>query len=184
MKGILFNSLEAYLKQKWGEEKTLTLLEDSDLKTRDPFVGPMTYPDEDFSTLIEKSARALGKSIPDFLRDFGASSFHFLAGRYSKMMEPFKSAKDLLSQLNLFHRDEVIKLYPDADFPHFECEEPAPDRLIFHYCSRRKLCFYLEGILVGVARHFQETIEQRQTACMLEGGKECCFDLTFSKAKS
>ena len=70
----------------------------------------------------------------------------------------------------------------EASPPNFTYERPAPDQLIMHYHSKRQLCHLMEGLLEGVAEHFQVPIEYKQTSCTHRGDQNCVFWLQFAKA--
>ena len=60
MKGIIFNLLEGFLTERLGEEKSDELIESCSLKTREPFVGPGSYPDEDLLAIVDRAVEVTG----------------------------------------------------------------------------------------------------------------------------
>ena len=68
---------------------------------------------------------------------------------------------------------ELRKLYPDAQVPEFEFEEPAPDELVIRYCSPRRLCALAEGLIVGAAAHYCTPIQLDHPECMHRGHAKC-----------
>jgi hypothetical protein len=54
MKGIIFNILEDFTNEKFGEDEFDFIVEKSILETTDPFVGPGTYPDSDLFKIVTK----------------------------------------------------------------------------------------------------------------------------------
>jgi len=83
MKGIIFNLLEDFLKERLGEERFEDLIEGCSLKTREPFVGPGSYPDEDLLAIVDRAVEATGRPKPETLRAFG----RFCIGRLAQMTE-------------------------------------------------------------------------------------------------
>jgi hypothetical protein len=57
---------------------------------------------------------------------------------------------------------EVKKLYSDAELPSFTCVSPYPGRLEMTYRSARNLPDLAEGLIQGVADHFNERIEVKR----------------------
>ena len=75
MKGVIFNYLEEFITENWGEEKYEEILGECPLKTKEPFVGPGTYPDTDLLAIVSKTVEKLGITLPDALRSFGKFCF-------------------------------------------------------------------------------------------------------------
>ena len=75
------------------------------------------------------------------------------------------------------HYSEVVKLYPDGQFPHFELSIVSPHVMTVVYRSSRHLGDLAEGLLQGVAEHFGEAISiHRQD--LAEDGTAVEFTLT------
>jgi len=74
---------------------------------------------------------------------------------------------------------EVHNLFPEASLPKFSYEDPGPDHLVMIYDSERHLCDLVEGLLVGVGRHFGQEIEFTQSLCTKRGDPHCRFEITF-----
>lgn len=182
MKGIVFNLLEDFITEKAGAEKYEEILSSCELKTKEPFVGPGSYPDEDLLEIVGKTVQAMGITLPEALRAFGRFCFPKLAEKFPFFVTPYKHPKPFLMTVETVIHVEVKKLYKDAEPPTFSYEEPSPDILIMRYRSKRKLCFLMEGLLEGVADYYRSPIRQRQKRCMIEGAEECDFELTFGSS--
>jgi predicted hydrocarbon binding protein len=182
MKGIIFNLLEDFLKERLGEEKFEELIESCSLKTREPFVGPGSYPDEDLIAIVDRAVEVTWMTRTETLRAFGRYCIGKLALKYPFFFDRHHDAKSFLKTLNELHNLEVKKLYADAKPPEFVMEYPSPDRLVMRYMSERKLCPLVEGLIDGVAEHYRSPIGRRQRRCMLDGGSSCEFDLEFAPA--
>ena len=74
---------------------------------------------------------------------------------------------------------EVLKLYEDATPPKFIFKNPSPDKLILEYKSKRKLCLFAKGLIVGVADHYNHPIEYKQIKCLHNDDESCIFELKF-----
>lgn len=182
MKGIIFNLLEDFLKENLGEERFEELIDGCSLKTREPFVGPGSYPDEDLFAIVGRAVEITGMTTAGALRAFGKFCIGELAEKYPIFFDKHHDAKAFLKTLDAIHSLEVKKLYADARPPEFVMEDPSPDRLIVRYISERKLCPLVEGLIEGVAGYYRCPITYRQRQCVLEGGKLCEFELAFEPA--
>lgn len=179
MKGIIFNLLEQFITETAGEEIYQTILDRCSLQTREPFVGPGTYPDEDLTALVKSTVTVLGISPPEALRRFGKFAFPKLAEHFPDFVSPHRHPKEFLKTVDSIIHVEVRKLYENAKVPSFLYRDPAPDRLVIEYRSDRRLCHFMEGLIEGVADHFRSPVGYRQTRCMLRGDEVCEFDLCF-----
>ena len=179
MKGIIFNLLEEFITEGWGEEKYEEILKLCPLHTKQPFVGPGTYPDEDLVAIATSTANKLGISFHQALKSFGKYCFPKLAKKYPDFLTPYNHPKDFLKTVDSIIHVEVKKIFRDAYLPKFIYDDPAQNRLIIEYESKRKLCQFMEGLIEGVSEYFKTKIEYKQTQCTLNGSKTCKFDLTF-----
>jgi len=179
MKGILFNLFEGFITDNYGEEKLEEIMSKTKLHTKEPFVGPGTYRDEDLIALVNTAAELLGISVPEALRLYGKYSFPNLANKFPIFVEKFKHPKDFLKALDSIIHVEVRKLFRHANTPKFECEDPAPNELKMKYKSKRKLCHLVEGLLEGLAEFYKVPLSYTQTVCALNDGDVCEFNIKF-----
>jgi len=180
MKGIIFNLLERFIVENLGEDKYEEILSACALKTKEPFVGPGSYPDEDLMAIVAKTVETMGVTPPEALRAFGRFCLPILAEKFPGFMTPYDHPKEFLMTVDSVIHVEVEKLYPDAQTPSLAYDDPAPDRLVIHYESSRKLCQLMEGLIDGVADYYGSPIEYAQKRCMLDGAPACEFELTFA----
>jgi serine/threonine protein kinase len=67
---------------------------------------------------------------------------------------------------------------PGAQPPILDVVRTSDDELRIIYTSDRKLCRLAKGILVGIARHFGESISVTDEACMHNGDPFCALHVT------
>lgn len=130
--------------------------------------------------VVTKTTEKLGITLTEALHSFGRFCFPKFAKKYPNLVTPYKNPKEFLKSVHSMVHIEVKKLYRDAEPPDFFYKEPADNRLIIEYSSKRKLCHFMEGLIDGVADYFKSPIKYKQTSCTLNGNKTCEFDLTFS----
>ncbi|MEM9193063.1 MAG: heme NO-binding domain-containing protein [Myxococcota bacterium] len=179
MKGVVFNLLESFVVEGWGEEVYEDVLALCPLKTKEPFVGPGTYPDSDLFSIATKTAEKLDLPLADALRAFGTYCFPKLAATAPELVAASSTARELLLSVDAVIHVEVRKLMPEALTPSFDYEAVGDDLLIRYY-SKRKLCRFMEGLLDGLAEHFQTTIHHQQQTCMHDGAPYCEFRIQFA----
>lgn len=178
MIGLMFNLLEDHAKEGLGLKSWYDALREATGGIETVFISPESYPDEEFARLVEAVAKRASLEPSDWLRGLGAFAFLRLAQRFPHTLKSHASARSFLRDFNGPLYDEVRRLHPDARLPEVGWEESG-ERMIMTYRSPRRLCFFAEGMLDGLARWFSEPVERRQTACSLAGHPVCRFEVTF-----
>ena len=179
MKGVIFNLLEDFVSEGWGEETYEAILAGCPLHTKEPFVGPATYPDADLLAIVSKTTERLGISVPEAVHSFGKYCFPRLAAKFPVFVQGHVHPKTFLKTIDNVIHVEVRKLFRDAEPPRITYTDPADDRLVLRYESKRRLCSLMTGLLEGAGEFFAVPIEYTQTQCMLQGAPACEFDLRF-----
>jgi predicted hydrocarbon binding protein len=177
MKGIVFNLLEEAVVEAHGADAWDQVLEDAGVDGAYTSLG--NYPDDEAMALVAAICERVGATADAVLRDFGRAALPALVARYPEFAAGHDSAKSFLMRLDDTVHPDVVKLYPDARPPRFEFEDPAPEVLVLHYVSRRRLCAMAEGMIEATAAHFGEPLALRQTECMRDGAPQCTFVATF-----
>ncbi len=182
MKGIIFNLLEKYVIENFGDDVMEGIYEKAEFTSdAPPFVGPVTYPDSDLFAILNILTKKTNLSLDNLIYKFGKYVFPTLAVRYPVFFENVNSTLGFLKKVNDIHYIEVMKLYEDATPPTFRIEEINQDNIKFHYNSHRKLCKLVEGLLDGVADYFGEKISYSQQQCLRDGADSCIFNITIEK---
>ncbi len=179
MKGVIFNIFEDFIVEGWGAEKFESILGRCPMHAQVPYVGPGTYPDENLLAIVNQTTADLGIGTAEALRTFGRFAFPRLAQKFSVFVREHDHPKPFLKTLDDIIHVEVRKLFAGADPPRIAYEDPAPDRLILRYTSKRKLCPLFAGLVEGTGDYFKVPIAQAQTECTREGAPSCEFSLHF-----
>lgn len=171
MKGVIFNLLEEAVLEQLGDGVWEDLLDAAD--ARGAYTSLGSYPDAEILRLVDAASAALGKTPAEILRWFGQAAAPGLAKRYPALFDDQRNARSFLLVLNTIIHPEVRKLYPGAVCPHFQYQEENDGALVLGYNSPRKLCALAEGLILGGAAHFGETVAVSQRACMHDGADAC-----------
>ena len=163
MKGVIFNIVEETVRAEHGEDAWDSLLEAAGLDGAYTSLG--TYPDRDMAALVAAATQALGVSEEDLLRHLGRKGFGQLVSRNAELMAAFGDSRSLLLGLNSVIHPEVRKVYPGADVPVFDVVSGDHDSLSLSYVSHRGLCYFAEGLALGVGDHFGEVLAVAQPVC-------------------
>jgi hypothetical protein len=103
-------------------------------------------------------AAAGGESANALLEGFGKHLFGYFAALYPTFLEQAGSAFELLATIDGHVHGELRKLYPDAEFPDFECRTVATGGLEMTYGSARPLARLADGLIRGCIEHFGDPI--------------------------
>lgn len=177
MKGIVFNLLEAVVVDAHGIDAWEDVLDTTGLDGS--YTGVGQYPDDHLGALLDATAHRLGMARPELERWFGVEAFPRLAAAHPSFVADCDGTRRFLLQLDDVVHAEVQKLMPDAYLPGFACERVDDGSIVLVYTSRRRLCRFAEGLIVGVARHFGDDVSVRQSTCTHEGAPECRFAVAF-----
>jgi hypothetical protein len=74
---------------------------------------------------------------------------------------------------------EVRKLYPDAELPVFEYQQPDEDHLILTYNSPRGFADFALGLIEGCIQHFGDTVEIERKDLSDGAGQRVEFSMTL-----
>ncbi len=179
MKGIIFNLVEAIVKQEYGEQTWEELLEAAGLTGAYTSLG--SYPDSELGKIVAAASQALGKPPNEIVRWIGQKAIPMLAAKYPKLFSTHQSTRSFVLALNHIIHPEVRKLYPGADVPEFDFDTSSPDVLVMGYQSPRRMCAFAEGLVMGAAEHFGERLVFEHVRCMHRGDEKCVFHISFSK---
>ena len=177
MKGVVFNIFESFLNEVGGEDFFDDLLDEVELETKEPFVGPGTYPDADLMTLFIAAVGKLNIPPEDALRSFGKFLFGQLYATHPQYAEGHNLRSFLLSIHDVIHV-EVRKLYPEAVTPDFVYEELTDNKLKMTYQSPRRLWHLASGLIEACSEQFNEAIEL-EMECSSTDQDTCDFIITF-----
>jgi predicted hydrocarbon binding protein len=177
MKGIVFVKFNEFIEELWGEEFWDELLYDAQLPSEGIYTTVGTYDDQELFNLIGLIVDKKGLSPKDAQFAFGKWVFKELYQAAPPQAHDFHDIFEFLHAVQNFIHVEVKKLNPDALLPEFEFISESPTLLKFHYQSPRKLCFFCEGIIHGLAEHTRQAVKVSQSECEHEGDQRCVIEV-------
>jgi len=143
----------------FGFEVADRIIENSDTTSKGIFTGVGTYPSQDMMSLLGQLEMEVNQPVSDLLVHFGEHLFHRFSSLYVYLVADIKDTFKLLQQIEDFIHVEVKKLYPDAQLPAIDTRMLSHDTMELIYRSRRKLGYLAQGLMMGCAAYFGETIE-------------------------
>ena len=179
MKGVIFNALEDFTDQNFGEDQFQGVVDSVDLETKEPFVGPGTYPDGDLLKIVGKILEVKSLKLDWALREFGKFLFPKLISINESYAKDSKGIIDFLQRVDSIIHIEVKKLFPGAVTPTFIYSDITENSLKIKYISERQFCFLMEGLILGASEYFNEPIEYEQIECHhTDKTEHCLFQIT------
>ena len=179
MKGIVFTLFNELVEKAFGLKAWDDLLKRTGQDGI--YTAAQTYPDSAILSMVGGLSEQSGVPGGQLLRTFGEFMLKGFVDQYPTFFPAGMSAKELLMSVDGIIHVEVKKLFSEVQLPRFEYEDPAADRLVLIYRSKRQLCALAEGLIDGTAKHFGEKITRTQTLCTHSGSDHCRFELVFSK---
>lgn len=175
MKGVVFNIFEDFITKTFDLGTYNKVLDESDMGDQ-VFVGPESYEDTKFLSLVGSAVKLSGLDLDVAVKAFGKFAFGRLATKLSYITDDYTDPKQLLLDLDSIIHVEVKKLYPDAETPDFNPILEG-DKVILNYTSKRNLCVFLEGLLEGMAEFYKVEVEVEKCSCMKNGDGSCLYKI-------
>ncbi|WP_105172103.1 MULTISPECIES: heme NO-binding domain-containing protein [Pseudoalteromonas] len=180
MKGAIFNALQEFVEQGHGYQVWDDALSNNTLPSHGIYTSTKQYDDSELFTIVGYLSERLEVPIPDLVRAFGEFLFPLLMPQAPQEAQNAPSLRAFLMMVDELIHVEVKKLYKDAQLPDFNYDDHIDDKLTMIYQSPRKLCFLSEGLILGAAQHFGETVSLSQPVCMHQGGEHCEIEVVFN----
>jgi hypothetical protein len=180
MKGAIFNALQEFVEQGHGYQVWDDALTNNTLASHGIYTSTKQYDDSELFAIVGYLSKQLEVPIPDLVRAFGTFLFPLLMPQAPTEAQNAPSLRAFLMMVDELIHVEVKKLYKDAQLPEFNYDDHIDDKLTMIYRSPRKLCNLSEGLILGAAQHFKESVSLAQNCCMHQGADCCEIQVTFN----
>lgn len=171
MKGIVFTEFFDMIEQEFGYEMVDTLLNESELSSGGTYTSVGTYSHKEMVNLLVTLNHKTQVPIPQLLQAFGRYLFQRFTKTYSHLITKAPDAFTFLGSIHNYIHVEVRKLYPDAELPHFDIEQPDDNTLIMHYSSGRSMGDLAYGLIEGAMQHYGEKATITQEVLSEDGSR-------------
>ncbi len=157
MKGIVFTKFFEMIEEENDYEMVDSILEEVQPESGGSYTAVGTYSHTEMVNLVVAYAQKAGIPVDTALHKFGRYLFDVFYNNYQAFFPPDQTAFEFLRSIDGYIHIEVAKLYPDAQLPRFETEEPEPGILVMTYISERKMADLAYGLIEKTLEHFKET---------------------------
>lgn len=178
MKGVVFTEFIEMVEEAYSPQVADEMIVSSELPSNGIYTSVGTYDHSEMVQLVTQLSQLTGTDIVHVLQKYGEFLFAKFVKGYPVFFDGVDSAFDLLKSIEEHIHIEVRKLYPDAELPTFEYEEPSENQLILIYRSPRGLGHFARGLINGCIHHFGRPIDVEQVD--LSDGKGNVVQFTLS----
>jgi len=179
MKGSVFNGFESYVEQQYGLHIWQQLIEGTESESNGIYLASDTYNDQDMFSLISILSSKVSKPASDIQREFGVFFFKTLFSLASHHINHIDTLFAFLRAVDDVIHVEVKKSVASSYTPAFFYDQPAENELVMRYVSKRGMCYFAEGLIIGAAKHFNTPAQISQSKCVHCGDKYCLINITI-----
>ncbi len=164
MKGMIFTEFLEMVGQVFSPAMVEKIIDESQLPNQGAYTDVGTYDHQEIIRLIAALSKETGISIPELQLIYGKHLFKKLFTRYPHIIQRTNNVFEFLNSVDGHIHVEVLKLYPEAELPRFQCKIISPDQMTMAYHSNHPFQDLAEGLMQGAADHFHEKIRVQRTA--------------------
>lgn len=181
MKGIIFCDFLDMVQQVFSPEMVEHIIEESNLPSKGAYTDIGTYDHEELIRLVTNLSKATKMPIPDLEIAYGKYLFKTLLNRYFEIVKHIDTTFEFLRHVDQHVHIEVLKFYPEAELPRFECSMLAPHKMTMKYSSNHPFSDLAEGLILGCGEYFKESIMLERKKLIPEQGKKFVVLFTIIK---
>lgn len=178
MHGTIFAELEKFVGARLGPDAWAALKAKAGLAADKSYDMLENYPDEELTALVVAGSEITGLPAPALLEDFGAFIAPDLLEMYWGAIEPDWRTLDVIEHTESTIHTVVRMNQRGATPPYLHATRTGENEVTVVYTSPRRLCAVARGISRGIADHYNESIDIRDTSCMHRGDAECVIVVT------
>jgi hypothetical protein len=179
MKGVVFTEFLEMIESKMGQDMADDLLDSCDLPSGGSYTALGTYDHTEIVQLVVRLSELTRTPVPALLKLFGSHLLGRFTVLYPAFFEQAPTLFQLLSKVEDYIHVEVRKLYPDAELPSFEIEQPGPQTLVMTYSSTRPFADLAEGLIQGCIAHYGNEVDMVREDLEGTPGTHARFALTL-----
>lgn len=176
MQGLIFQELREFIKAKFGSAFWDDIRQQAGVETT-IYAPVKAYSDQELLLLVRAVSERLNVSVPSVLETFGRFFVpHFLKTR-AYLVDPKWDYLDFFEHTPEMLQQMEKRRLPGSDPAVIVCTRDSPTQLTMSYSSKRKLCGFIRGVMLGMADHYHVKVEIEEPRCVFKGNAECVFVL-------
>ncbi|WP_157269492.1 heme NO-binding domain-containing protein [Azohydromonas aeria] len=162
MKGIVFTEFIDLVEEHFDPDVADRMITAAELPGGGAYTSVGTYPHAELVRMVVALGQITGVPLGDLIALFGGH----LAKRFKQLFPAFFAEQpdlfSFLASIDSHIHIEVRKLYPDAELPSFPVESRDAQRMTLLYRSQRCFEDLAEGLILGCARQYGESVRLRR----------------------
>lgn len=158
MKGMVFTEFLDMVEARFSADMVDDIIDDAKPTSGGAYTAVGTYDHQELVDMVVALSKRTGIPVDTLVKVFGEHVFSIFAKNYPSFFNDVPDALTFLSGIENIIHAEVIKLYPDAQLPKFDCHFEG-ETLIMDYQSPRHFSDLAEGLIKGCGAHFGENLE-------------------------
>lgn len=155
MKGIVFTQFIEMVESRFSLDMVDDILDAAAPESGGAYTAVGVYDHQELVDLVVALSERTDTPVDVLVRAFGEYLFGVFAQGYPSFFVGVTSGLDFLQGIEDVIHPEVLKLYPDAQLPRFDCQRDG-EQLTLVYHSSRHFADLAEGLIQGCAAHFGE----------------------------
>lgn len=172
MLGFFLTELKKYIVSDLSEIAWNEVLAKAGLGSKQ-YLNGINYPDQELVKIVVNAADLNGMPVGHVLKNFGRFVGRDLFSAYRPLIDPKWKTLDFLENVEETIHKVVRARNRQAEPPRLTINRVASKEVVIEYRSPRKLCQLAQGIVLGVADHYQEPIQLVDETCMHRGDPIC-----------
>ena len=157
MKGMVFTEFLEMVENTFSMDMVDDIIEEANPPSGGAYTAVGTYDHQELVAMVVALSKRTDIAVPDLIKAFGTHLFSVFSKNYSQFFEHIPDAFTFLSGIEDVIHAQVVKLYPDADLPRFDCQREG-DVLYMTYHSLRHFADLAEGLILGCGTYFGESL--------------------------
>ncbi len=121
MKGMVFTEFLEMVEAKFSADMVDDIIDDANPASGGAYTSVGTYSHEELVDMVVALSNRTQIPVPVLVRTFGEHVFGVFARSFQQFFEGVPDALTFLSGIEDIIHAQVIKLYPDAQLPKFDC---------------------------------------------------------------
>jgi len=158
MKGMVFTEFLEMVETKFSADMVDDIIDDANPASGGAYTAVGTYHHQELVDMVVALSKRTEIPVPTLVKVFGEHVFGVFASSFPQFFEGVPDALTFLSGNEDIIHVEVLKLYPDAQLPKFDCAREG-NQLTMVYHSDRHFADLAEGLMTGCGKYFAETLK-------------------------
>jgi len=152
---MVFTQFIEMVESRYSLDMVDDIIDDVSPQSGGAYTAVGVYDHNELVDLVVALSKRTGMPVEALVRAFGEHLFAVFAQGYPSFFTDVPCGLDFLYSIEDVIHPEVLKLYPDAQLPRFDCKREG-DMLTLVYHSSRHFADLAEGLILGCATHFRE----------------------------